>query len=66
MSGGLVPPSDLDAEAVALAVCLLYPEEIDKVSSIVKPSDFYADSNGRTNAPISCRSLVTFVIVERC
>jgi replicative DNA helicase len=47
MSGGLVPPSDLDAEAVALAVCLLYPEEIDKVSSIVKPSDFYADSNGR-------------------
>lgn len=47
MSEGLVPANDLQAESVTLAACVLDPECIDTVRSIVTAESFYASANSR-------------------
>lgn len=44
---GMVPPSDLDAEAVVLSACMLDPAVIDIVRPVLNPKHFYADANRR-------------------
>lgn len=43
----LPPPCDLDAEAAVISACMLDPKmlALDETRSILKPSDFYSDSN---------------------
>lgn len=44
---GLVPPSDLDAEAVLISTAMLSPQRLDELCALVKPADFFADANRR-------------------
>lgn len=44
---GLIPPSDLDAEAVLISTAMLSPQQLDELSGLVKPRDFFADANRR-------------------
>ncbi len=43
---GRLPPHDLDAEASVLSAILLKRETLDQVIDLLKPADFYSDSNG--------------------
>jgi hypothetical protein len=36
-----LPPHNLDSELAVLSACLLAPEKIDEVASLVQPGDFY-------------------------
>jgi replicative DNA helicase len=47
VSGGRVPPSDLDAEGAVLSAVLLEPDAFDRVQEILRPEHFYADANRR-------------------
>jgi len=43
--GGMVPPHDLDAEAVVLSAMMLDSRALTKVANMLQPSDFYSDPN---------------------
>lgn len=45
--GGMVPPHDLDAEAVVLSAMMLDADALSKVANMLQPSDFYSDPNKR-------------------
>ena len=40
-----IPPHDLDAEEAVLGSCLLDPEAIHKVASLLRPADFYREKH---------------------
>lgn len=44
-TAGRPPPCDLDAEAAVLSTCLLKQEWLDTVATLVRPEDFFSDSN---------------------
>ena len=49
MSGGRLPPQNLDAEAAVISACLLMPTHLDDVRSVLPAGDggFYSDANRR-------------------
>jgi replicative DNA helicase len=53
MSEGLVPPHDLDAEAVVLSACMLDSDAYDKVQPFLKAEHFYASANQHVFEAIS-------------
>jgi hypothetical protein len=46
-SAGRVPPFDLEAEAAVLSAVTIDPTALDRVTPLLAPSMFYADSHGR-------------------
>ena len=50
MTEPLPPVHDLDAEATVLSAIMLAPEKISLIERIVRPTDFFSDSNRRIAA----------------
>ena len=47
ISGGRVPPNNVEAERAVLAACLLSREALREVAEVLRPKDFYRPRNGR-------------------
>lgn len=46
LSGKLLPPQDLDAEAAVLSAVIIRPETVDELRDVLAPVHFYSHRNG--------------------